>query len=213
MMHLLADTGLAATRSASGKWIITASPPTPASAPPKRTAPDAIDARETSLSNPEKSTPTTPMKTTRLPRLLAALLMPLSGGFAQSANPAVTRAADSLIQLNPFKVKADADNSYGALNSNSLTQFNTSLHTTPVSADIFTAEFMRDIGATSIEEMLADYGAGAGAVMSNPGADVLSQQPGDRVGNQTIGIRGTSGGAIRRDGFAATGAANNFGST
>src|SRR5688500_5745417 len=72
---------------------------------------------------------------------------------------------------------------------------------------------MRDIAATSVEEMLNGYGAGAGTVMSNPDSDALSQQPGDRVGNQTIGIRGTGGGAIRRDGFAATGAANNFGST
>ena len=110
-------------------------------------------------------------------------------------------------------MKAEADNSYGALNSNSLTQFNTALDRTPVSADIFTAEFMRDIAVTSVEEMLNGYGAGAGTVMSNPDSDALSQQPGDRVGNQTIGIRGTGGGAIRRDGFAATGAANNFGST
>jgi hypothetical protein len=125
----------------------------------------------------------------------------------------VTKSAADFVTLNPFEVKAEADNSYGALNSNSLTQFNTALDRTPVSADIFTAEFMRDIAVTSVEEMLNGYGAGAGTVMSNPDSDALSQQPGDRVGNQTIGIRGTGGGAIRRDGFAATGAANNFGST
>ena len=101
----------------------------------------------------------------------------------------------------------------GALNSNSLTQFNTALNRVPVSADIFTADFMRDISATSIEEMLNSYGAGAGTVMSNPDSDALSQQPGDRVGNQTIGIRGVSGGAVHRDGFSATGPANNFGTT
>jgi len=130
-----------------------------------------------------------------------------------ASKAAQAKAAEELITLNPFEVKSEADDSYGALNSNSLTQFNTALNKTPVSADIFTAEFMRDIGATSIEEMLNGYGAGAGTVMSNPDSDALSQQPGDRVGNQTIGIRGTGGGAIRRDGFAATGAANNFGST
>lgn len=120
---------------------------------------------------------------------------------------------DTLITLNPFEVKAEADNSYGALNSNSLTQFNTALNRTPVSADIFTEDFMRDISATSIEEMLNGYGAGAGTVMSNPDSDALSQQPGDRVGNQTIGVRGTGGGAVHRDGFSATGPANNFGTT
>lgn len=148
-----------------------------------------------------------------------ALLAPAHGqAIAPTPNAAETdaakkKAADALVTLNPFEVKAEADNSYGALNSNSLTQFNTALDKTPVSADIFTAEFMRDIAATSVEEMLNGYGAGAGTVMSNPDSDALNQQPGDRVGNQTIGIRGTGGGAIRRDGFAATGAANNFGST
>lgn len=142
-----------------------------------------------------------------------------AAAFAQVAPPApatpsaAAKKSAELVTLNPFEVKAEADNSYGALNSNSLTQFNTALHKTPVSADIFTSEFMRDIAATSVEEMLNGYGAGAGTVMSNPDSDALSQQPGDRVGNQTIGIRGTGGGAIRRDGFAATGAANNFGST
>jgi outer membrane receptor protein involved in Fe transport len=151
--------------------------------------------------------------------LAALLASPLTAQVAPTPPPTAPAAAgakkpaDSLVTLNPFEVKAEADNSYGALNSNSLTQFNTALNKTPVSADIFTAEFMRDIAATSVEEMLNGYGAGAGTVMSNPDSDALSQQPGDRVGNQTIGIRGTGGGAIRRDGFAATGAANNFGST
>ena len=153
-----------------------------------------------------------------------ALLAPASG---QSTAPTPTAAevaaakkkeaekkpAGDLITLNPFEVKSDADNSYGALNSNSITQFNTALNKVPVSADIFTEGFMRDISATSIEEMLNNYGAGAGTVMSNPESDALSQQPGDRLGNQTLGVRGLSGGAIHRDGFSATGAANNFGST
>jgi outer membrane receptor protein involved in Fe transport len=148
----------------------------------------------------------------------ACLVLCLAPAFRAADAPATRPAppapkAGDYVTLNPFEVKAEADNSYGALNSNSLTQFNTALNQTPVSADIFTAEFMRDIGATSIEEMLNGYGAGAGTVMSNPDSDALNQQPGDRVGNQTIGIRGTGGGAIRRDGFAATGAANNFGST
>ena len=152
----------------------------------------------------------------RIPIVLSALALATTA-FAQvapSAPPtAAAKKSAALVTLNPFEVKSEADDSYGALNSNSLTQFNTALNKTPVSADIFTSEFMRDIAATSVEEMLSGYGAGAGTVMPTPDSDALSQQPGDRVGNQTIGIRGTGGGAIRRDGFAATGAANNFGST
>jgi hypothetical protein len=29
----------------------------------------------------------------------------------------------------------------------------------PVSADIFTADFIRDVGATSVEQLLAEHGA------------------------------------------------------
>ncbi|MFM7752518.1 MAG: TonB-dependent receptor plug domain-containing protein, partial [Opitutaceae bacterium] len=147
-------------------------------------------------------------------RLAAVLLSATASAQVVPPRPAAESAAKGpAVTLNPFEVKAEADNSYGALNSNSLTQFNTALNRTPVSADIFTEDFMRDISATSIEEMLNGYGAGAGTVMSNPDSDALSQQPGDRVGNQTIGIRGTGGGAVHRDGFSATGPANNFGTT
>lgn len=147
-------------------------------------------------------------------RLAAVILSATASAQVVPPRPAAEAAAKGpAVTLNPFEVKAEADNSYGALNSNSLTQFNTALNRTPVSADIFTEDFMRDISATSIEEMLNGYGAGAGTVMSNPDSDALSQQPGDRVGNQTIGIRGTGGGAVHRDGFSATGPANNFGTT
>ena len=137
-------------------------------------------------------------------RLAAVILSATASAQVVPPRPAAEAAAKGpAVTLNPFEVKAEADNSYGALNSNSLTQFNTALNRTPVSADIFTEDFMRDISATSIEEMLNGYGAGAGTVMSNPDSDALSQQPGDRVGNQTIGIRGTGGGAIHRGGLVA----------
>jgi outer membrane receptor for ferric coprogen and ferric-rhodotorulic acid len=148
-------------------------------------------------------------------RLFCFVLALVASAIGQTVLPAPAGAnrQTELVTLNPFEVKAEADNSYGALNSNSLTQFNTALDKTPVSADIFTAEFMRDINVTSVEEMLNGYGAGAGTVMSNPDSDALSQQPGDRVGNQTIGIRGTGGGEIRRDGFRATSTAVGITST
>ena len=108
-----------------------------------------------------------------------------------AGRPAVsTQQSDALIKLNPFDVKSEADNSYGALNSNSLTQFDAALKNVPVSADIFTEDFIRDVGVTNLEDLMLSYGAGAGTVMSNPEADALNQQPGDRVGNQTMGIRG-----------------------
>lgn len=142
-----------------------------------------------------------------LAALAASLAHPahLAAQAAVSPPAAPTKAAgDDLLKLNPFEVKSSTDNSYGALNSNSLTQFDAELKNIPVSADIFTADFIRDVAVTNLEDLLGSYGAGAGVVMSNPESDALSQQPGDRVGNQTLGVRGVGAGAPRRDGFVGT---------
>ena len=60
-------------------------------------------------------------------------------------NPGAPKNAvpGDVFKLNPFEVRTEADNSYGALNSNSLTQFDTALKNVPVSADIFTEDFIR----------------------------------------------------------------------
>ena len=136
-----------------------------------------------------------------------ALRAPATAPAAEAPPTAAgKKTAEDLITLNPFEVKAEADDSYGALNSNSLTQFNAALNKTPVSADIFTQEFMRDISANSIEEMMVSYGAGTGMVSAQfQDTDALSYQPGDRVGNATVGVRGVNSGAIHRDGFTSTG--------
>ena len=41
----------------------------------------------------------------------------------------------------------------------------------PISDDIFTEQFMTDVGATSINDMLSTYGAGVGTVLANPASD------------------------------------------
>ena len=121
--------------------------------------------------------------------------------------------ADEVLSLSPFEVRTDKDTSYGALNSNSITRFNTELNKMPVSADIFTEEFMRDVGATTIEGMLAEYGAGMGIASSNPEGDAELNQPGDRIGNLQVGVRGLAAGMVRRDGFTPTGSFANPGGT
>src|SRR5262245_10023604 len=91
--------------------------------------------------------------------LFLALLSPLAR--AQPAAP-TPKNAEETIQLNPFEVQTSKDTSYGALNSNSITKFNTELDKMPISADIFTAAFMQDVDALGVEDMLMAYGAGAG---------------------------------------------------
>jgi len=78
---------------------------------------------------------------------------------------------------SPFEVLADSDKSYGALNSNSITRFNTELDHMPVSADIFNEAFMRDIGAVSVEDMITSFSAGAGSALATPSTSSANTQP------------------------------------
>lgn len=143
------------------------------------------------------------------PWLAAALLAAAGLAHAQTTPPpALTKAGsgEDTVKLDPFEVKTSEDTSYGALNSNSITRFNVELDKTPVSADIYTSQFMDDTGVTDINAMLSTYG-GMGVALSNPSVDALQNQPGDRVviGDrftpQQLAYRGLSAGNIRRDGF------------
>jgi outer membrane receptor protein involved in Fe transport len=143
--------------------------------------------------------------------VLFASVAHLQGQTAPAA--AAKPAAEEVLELSPFEVRTDKDTGYGALNSNSITRFNTELDKMPVSADIFTEDFMRDVGATSIEGLLNDYGAGMGIASANPEGDAELNQPGDRIGNLQVGVRGLAAGMVRRDGFTPTGSFANPGGT
>src|SRR5258708_2410555 len=120
---------------------------------------------------------------------------------AKAAAPA---KADETVTLSPFEIVTSKDTSYGALNSNSISAFNMELLKTPVAADIFTEEFMRDVATTSVEDLLNGYGAGVGQVLATPDSDSNNNQPGDRFSTSQVGSRGLTAGATRRDGFNAT---------
>ena len=61
--------------------------------------------------------------------------------------PVVTLSSSDVVELSAFEVTAAKDNSYGALNSNSITTFRVELNQIPVSADVFSKAFMEDIAA------------------------------------------------------------------
>ena len=136
------------------------------------------------------------------------------------ATPAAAAAAEKkppagVLTLNAFEVQADSDKSYGALNSASITRFNVEMDKLPVSADIFTEAFMKDIAATSVEDVVQGYSAGAGFAsgVDNGAASATANQPGDRTGNAYIQLRGMNTPQMQRDGFMPVGAFGNPGST
>lgn len=130
---------------------------------------------------------------------------------AQSSN----KSDDSVVALSPFEVTADSDHSYGALNSSSITRFRTELDKMPMTADIFTETFMKDVGATSVEEVIQNYSAGAGMAAGDGSSNgtTANNQPGDRVANAYTQLRGFNTPTMQRDGFMPVGTFGNPGST
>src|SRR4051812_42858827 len=104
--------------------------------------------------------------------LLSSVLLSSLTGYAQSTSPSASAKAsasaesdkkeDDVLVLSEFEVRTDSDKSYGALNSSSITRFNVEMDKMPISANIFTERFMKDVGATSVEALIQNYSAGAG---------------------------------------------------
>jgi outer membrane receptor protein involved in Fe transport len=81
--------------------------------------------------------------------------------FAQTAPaPSPTAAAKPAdptapVELSPFQVRAEDDVGYQAANTTSGSRLNSRLRDTPAAVSAFTPEFLADIAATNLEEMLA----------------------------------------------------------
>ena len=125
------------------------------------------------------------------------------------------------ITMSAFEVEVDRDSSYGALNSNSITQFNLELFKLPVTADIYTDAFMKDISATSVESMIMEYNPGSGIALTAPQA-VPSVESYERLADSSVSIRGLYTPNYQRDGLiplntystsstTGTGFSSNFG--
>lgn len=146
--------------------------------------------------------------------LLPSLVFSQAAPRPSPAAPAAPGArSEEAIQLNVFEVLADKDDSYGALNSNSITRFNTELAKLPITADVYNEAFMRDVNATTVEQMISDFTAGAGFSSSDGPASTLTSQPGDRAANSYIQLRGLSAPGMQRDAFMSLATYSNTGST
>jgi len=123
--------------------------------------------------------------------------------FAQTASqtpPPDSSKESEVVKLNPFEVQESSQNGYSALNSNSITRFNTELAKLPVSADIFDQTFIDDVNAVDVEDMIQQFSAGAGISSPSPNSSANQSQPGDRSGGY-ITIRGLFAPSQQRDGF------------
>ncbi len=92
------------------------------------------------------------MKTSKVPRLLAALLSLSSSAFAQTA-PAGAATKSEVVVLSPFQVAADADKGYQALNTLSGTRLNSKLEDLGSSITVVTKQQMTDLGLLDINDV------------------------------------------------------------
>jgi len=78
----------------------------------------------------------------------------LAGAYAQSASPTPTTGQETALQMSPFVVQTDQDAGYVAMNTLAGSRLNTSLKDTAASISVFTSEFMSDIGAFELSEVV-----------------------------------------------------------
>jgi outer membrane receptor protein involved in Fe transport len=158
-------------------------------------------------STPTHPTNPDPMKPRTFLSALAGWLAASGAADAQTPPP-----APSVVQLSPFEVVGDKDNSYGALNSNSVTRFNAELEKLPVTADIFTQAFMDDVGTSSIESMLGTFSAGSGKAATDPTTS-SGMADGDHVAHTYTQLRGFNTTIMQRDSLMPVGPLYNPGAT
>ncbi|MDO8543358.1 MAG: TonB-dependent receptor [Opitutaceae bacterium] len=145
--------------------------------------------------------------------LIAALLLALPSYSAQPATPTATTTApdvttptatpgtgsnpDDAIELSPFEVRAEGDVGYQAANTTSGSRLNSKLKDTPASISPFTAEFLSDIAANTLEEML---GYATNVEMEIEDSNAGFNNPGGRsadANDYTFRMRGMMGGTSR----------------
>lgn len=88
---------------------------------------------------------------------LLAQVAPSTTTFAQIAPPppAPTAKPGDVLELSPFTVQAEDDVGYQAANTTSGSRLKSRLKDTPAAISPFTQEFLSDIGATSLQDMMA----------------------------------------------------------
>lgn len=73
----------------------------------------------------------------------------------KSPEPTAPTATAPVVELSPFEVRSEGDSGYQAANTTSGSRLNSRLKDTPAAVSAFTPEFLADIAATNLEEMLA----------------------------------------------------------
>jgi len=124
-----------------------------------------------------------------VPATESARQRPIENRESKIENP-----QDEVVHMDVFNVDASKDEGYSAFNTTSGSRINTPLRDTPASIDAFTDQFLADIGATSIEELLTYAGnfeaelGDTSDTMNNEASLLADGQPGLRIRGMTGGV-------------------------
>ena len=89
-----------------------------------------------------------------IPALLLAAATLLPAQTLPNPTTTTSKSPEEPISLSPFEVRAESDVGYQAVNTTSGSRLNTRLKDTPASISPFTPEFLSDIAATNLSDML-----------------------------------------------------------
>lgn len=148
------------------------------------------------------------------PRLITLLLAPLalaSLSPAQTVPPSSTPptpAGEEAITLSPFQVRADEDTGYRATNTLDGSRLNTPLRDTPGAISVFTKDFLEDIGATDIQELLR-YDTNSEESFQDAEFSGVGNQAGNLGEGYSWRTRGLAG-SVSLDGFRALGRTDTY---
>ncbi len=138
--------------------------------------------------DPSRMTPSNPVMTTtqRVCRTawLAAATCALAHAQATAPRPTAEIDEDKALVLSPFTVQSDRDTGYQAQSTLAGTRLNTAVKDVGASISIYTKDFLNDIGATNVNDVLI-YATGMES--AGPGGNFSNATGGNINNDQIVG--------------------------
>jgi iron complex outermembrane recepter protein len=152
---MLTGTGLVVFEDSTGAFSIRRDPPQPRKPEPSTTAADPLpDSVKKNEANP--TPPQTMKNNSLLARITAGVALAAGSASMAQVAPALNPPpanGETTIELSPFLVTADADDTWLATSTLAGSRLNTPLRDTGASISVLTSEFLRDLGAIDLEEV------------------------------------------------------------
>jgi iron complex outermembrane recepter protein len=151
---------------------------------------------------------------------LLALTIPAAAQVAPQTSAAATPSAapkpipteEKVTVLSPFEVRTEKDYGYLATNTLSGTRINTQVKDVGSQISIFNKDFINDIGATNVEELMG-YAIGAQRDFQQEGSETNANQSGLKSNVSSFRVRGLLGVGRARNYFPWPGAEIDFSTT